>query len=83
MDSAGNKMRWIERTITIAGFTIVLVVTLLGWNKTSNESAAETALLQHRVTTLEAEVDAHDFDVIEYKLDQVILALEDLKTKLE
>lgn len=80
-----KSTRSIERAIAIAGFTILLVVTLIGWNNTSNKSAAENALLKADVERLKTEWAQYDFGVFEYqlkemdeKLDKITLLIEAL-----
>ena len=80
-----KSTRMVERSIAVAGFAILLVVTLIGWNNTSNKSAAENALLKADVGRLKTEWSQYDFGVFEYqlkemdeKLDKITLLIEAL-----
>lgn len=73
----------IERAIAIAGFCILLIVTLLGWNQTSNKAAAVTAVMQEKIDRLEKEWDMYDFGVFEYKLEAMDEKLDEIKTLIE
>ena len=80
-----KSTRAIERAIAVAGFTVLLIVTLIGWNNTSNKSAAENALLKADVDRLKTEWAQYDFGVFEYqlkemdeKLDKITLLIEAL-----
>ena len=85
MTELRKSSKTIERTIAVAGFTILLIVTLIGWNNTSNKSAAENALLKADVDRLKTEWAQYDFGVFEYqlnemdeKLDRITLLIEAL-----
>jgi len=75
--------RTIERAIAVAGFTILLIVTLLGWNNTSNKSAAESALLRADVDRLKTEWAQYDFGVFEYQLNEMDEKLDRITILIE
>ncbi len=78
-----KSTRTVERTIAVAGFAILLVVTLIGWNNTSNKSAAENALLKADVGRLKTEWAQYDFGVFEYQLNDMDEKLDEIKALVE
>lgn len=78
-----KSSRTIERTIAVAGFAILLVVTLIGWNNTSNKSAAENALLKADVGRLKTEWAQYDFGVFEYQLKEMDEKLDKITVLIE
>ena len=78
-----KSSRSVERAIAVAGFAILLVVTLIGWNNTSNKSAAENALLKADVERLKTEWAQYDFGVFEYQLNEMDEKLDEIKLLVE
>jgi len=78
-----KSSRSIERAIAVAGFAILLVVTLIGWNNTSNKSAAESALLRADVDRLKVEWAKYDFGVFEYQLNEMDEKLDKITLLIE
>ena len=74
--------KW-KDSLYILGFVVMLAVTLLGWNKTSNESAAKDALQQSDIDRLKTEWGQYDFGVFEYKLDEMDEKLDKMITLVE
>ena len=78
-----KSSRTVERAIAMAGFTVLLIVTLIGWNNTSNKSAAENALLRADVDRLKTEWAQYDFGVFEYQLNEMDEKLDKITLLIE
>jgi hypothetical protein len=78
-----DSARKVKDYLSIVISLCVLVGTILGWVLTSNKSAAEDAVMKADVERLKTEWAEHDFDVMEYKVDQIMADVREIKELLK
>lgn len=78
-----DSVKKVRDYLSIVISICVLVASVLGWVITSNKAAAEDAVMKMKVEELEKEWAEHDFDVMEYKVDQIMVDVKEIKEILK
>ena len=82
LNNGNGRLRWSE-TLTRAVAILAIIASVAGWAANRASSIAGDALIEDQIMRNTRELEAHDLDVFEYKLDEIKADIQEIKELLK